>query len=370
MTGNPLVNLSFLFSQPTGIATYATNLLPHLKPLNPTLLNSSAMAQYLPEVDSFPCYPIPDNLSPAQGSKGHLRRLLWTQFQVPSIYRQEQANLFFSPIPEAPLYNKCRSVVMMHDIIPLRFPNRFSPLTPYYRYYIPQVLQQAKHIICNSQATATDIIDFYHIPASKVTPILLAYDAHHFQPHGQASMAHSPSNPYFIYIGRHDPYKNLHRLISAFAALPHCQDYQLWLAGSTDGRYTPKLKVQAEELGISAQVKFLNYVDYDQLPVMLAQANALVFPSLWEGFGIPVLEAMACGTPVITSKISSLPEVAGDAAILVNPYSVEEISQAMDQVVTDEKVCCQMSQASLTRASQFSWEKTGQATVEVLNRFL
>ena len=370
MTGNPLVNLSFLFSQPTGIATYATNLLPHLKPLNPTLLISSAMAESLLEVDGFSCHPIPDNLSPAQGSKGHLQRLLWTQFQVPSISRQEQANLFFSPIPEAPLYSKCRSVVMMHDIIPLRFPNRFSPLTPYYRYYIPQVLHQAKHILCNSQATATDIVDFFHIPASKVTPILLAYDAQHFQPPRQASMANAPSNPYFIYLGRHDPHKNLHRLISAFAALPHCKDYQLWLAGSTDGRYTPKLKAQSEELGISNQVKFLDYVDYDQLPGMLNQATALVFPSLWEGFGIPVLEAMACGTPVITSNISSLPEVAGDAAILVNPYSVEDISQAMDQVVRDEQLRSQMSQASLTKASQFSWEKTGQATVEILSNFL
>ena len=125
-----------------------------------------------------------------------------------------------------------------------------------------------------------------------------------------------------------------------------------------------------QELGISHQVKFLDYVPYDDLPKIIRSAIALVFPSLWEGFGLPVLEAMACGTPVITSNLSSLPEVAGDAAILIDPYKVEEITDAMQAIANETGLRSHLSQLGLQRATQFSWEKTGQATVEVLKRFL
>lgn len=355
-----LINLSFLTTKPTGITTYATHLFPHLKPLNPTLLTSQTIANYT-------CYPIPPNLNPDFGTKGHLRRLLWTQLVLPRIYHQGEAklsrrNLLFSPIPEAPLIANCRYIVTVHDLTALRFSKR-SLLSAYQRHYIPQVLAQAQHILCNSTATAQDITHFFNISASKITPILLAHDAKHFR------FLNLPRHNYFLYIGRHDPYKNLHRIITAFAALPS-RDYELWLAGPSDPRYTPNLKADLEHLGIANRVKFLDYVPYSQLPTVINSAIALVFPSLWEGFGFPVLEAMACGTPVITSNLSSLPEVAGDAAILVNPYNVEEITNAMQLLATDSGLRSRLSQLGITRANSFSWAKTGLATVEVLSRYL
>ncbi|MBW4561742.1 MAG: glycosyltransferase family 4 protein [Mojavia pulchra JT2-VF2] len=357
MSNLTLINLSFLSAKPTGITTYANNLFPYLQSLNPTLLIAQENA-------NFTCYPIPPNLTPDHGIKGHLHRLVWTQFQLPQIYKKLKSQLLFSPLPEAPLYANCRFVVMFHDLIPLRFPRRFSPLIPYHRYYTPQVLSQAQHIICNSQATAKDITKFYQIPTSKITSIPLAYDRSHFR------FLNLPTRNYFLYIGRQDSYKNVHRLITAFAALLNCKDYELWLAGSTDPRYTPNLKVQVEELGVTNQVKFLDYVPYSELPKIINGAIALVFPSLWEGFGLPVLEAMACGTPVITSNISSLPEVAGDAAILINPYNTGEITAAMQAVATDSGLRSHLSTQGIARANQFSWEKTGQATAEVLSRYL
>jgi glycosyltransferase involved in cell wall biosynthesis len=260
---------------------------------------------------------------------------------------------------------------MVHDFIPLRFPKRFSPLTPYHRYYVPEVLSQAEHIICNSQSTAQDIVKFCHIPVNKITPILLAYDSQYFRPMiEEDSKYRSPHSPYFLYIGRHDPYKNISRLISAFANLPSNHEYQLWLAGPSDDRYTPALKKQVQELGLTNQVKFLDYVSYADLPKIISGAIALVFPSLWEGFGLPVLEAMACGTPVITSNLSSLPEVTGDAAILIDPYKVAEITDAMQAIATQSGLRSHLSQLGLQRASLFSWEKTGKETVDVLKRFL
>ncbi|WP_392533942.1 glycosyltransferase family 4 protein [Nostoc sp. C117] len=352
-----IINLSIIFSRPTGISNYAKNIFPYLKTLNPTLLTAESYSE-------FNCYSVPDNLTPAQGTKGHIRRLFWTQFQLPQIYKNLKSNLLFSPLPEAPLYGNCRFVVMVHDFIPLRFPKRFSPLTPYHRYYIPQVITQAEHVICNSLSTAKEITDFFHIPVSKITPILLAHDRHHFR------FLNLPTSNYFLYIGRQDPYKNLQRLITAFAALPNNGDYELWLAGPTDERYTPVLKAQVEELGITNQVKFLDYIPYSELPKIINGAIALVFPSLWEGFGFPVLEAMACGTPVITSNLSSLPEVAGEAAILIDPYNRGEITEAMQAIATDAELRSRLSSLGITHSQQFSWEKTGKATAEVLSRYV
>ena len=354
-----LINLAVLFDRPTGIATYAQNIIGSLASLQPTLLS----AVDFPNCDR---YPIADNMTPAQGSKGHLRRLLWTQFQLPQIYRQLQADLIYSPIPEEPLYSQTRSVVMCHDLIPLRFPRRTSPLTNYFRYVVPQVLKQAEHIICNSQATANDLVSYYGIKANKITPILLGYDRTNFYPRATAN---NSETPYFLYLGRPDPYKNLSGLITAFAAMPN-QDYHLAIAGSSDPRFTPQLQQQAESLGIAHRIKWLDYLDYAELPVVISNALALVFPTLWEGFGLPVLEAMACGTPVITSNLASLPEITGDAAVLVDPYQTEEITFAMLAVAEDRELRSQLQKLSLQQVQKFSWKKTGEETKEVLNRFL
>ncbi|MTJ46711.1 glycosyltransferase family 1 protein [Dolichospermum sp. UHCC 0259] len=351
------INLSFLLTKPTGTTTYALNLLPHLEKLEPILLTSQSFPDYK-------CYPTPNNLTSEQGLKGHFNRLLWTQFQLPKIYKNLKSQLLFSPIPEAPLYTNSRFIVTAFDMIPLRFPKRFSPLTTYHKYYTPEVFKQAEHIICISESTANDIIQFYQIPSNKITPILLAGDNSHFQ------FLNLPTRNYFLYIGRQDPYKNLQRLITAFSALPNRNDYELWLAGPYDQRYSPLLETQTQELGISHLVKFLNYVSYEELPRIINQALALVFPTLWEGFGLPVLEAMACGTPVITSNISSLPEVAGDAAILINPYKIGEITAAMQAIINDSELRKELSEKGLKRVNQFSWKKTGKATVEVLKQYL
>jgi glycosyltransferase involved in cell wall biosynthesis len=349
-----LVNLSFAPSKPTGWLNYSLNLLPELNNLDINVL-----APF--EIPNINCHQSPSNLTTECGIKGHFQRLLWTQFQIPKLYRQLKSNLLFSPIPEAPLFSDCRYIITLHDLIPLRFPEEFSAAQSFYcRSYLPAVVKQAEHIICNSLTTAIDIQNFLKVPEKKITAIPLAYDKKHF------TFLDLPRKNYFFYYGRHNPYKNIYRLITAFAALPDYKNYELWLAGPYDKRYTPILINQTEELGVTNQVKFLDYVSYKELPKIINQAIALVFPSLWEGFGFPVLEAMACGTPVITSNISSLPEVAADAAILVNPYSTNEITEAMQTIATNTSLRLQLSTKGITRANEFSWQKTGQKTVELL----
>ncbi|MDT9185217.1 glycosyltransferase family 1 protein [Limnospira sp. PMC 289.06] len=350
-----VINLSVVIPKPTGISVYAANIIPWLKPLEPLLLTADDIAGY-------ECQKVPNNMTPEHGTKGHLRRLIWTQFKLPLIYRKSGYKLLFSPLPEAPLYTGCRSIVMAHDLIPLKFPKRGSRLTAYFKSYVPAVLKQAQHIVCNSEATGNSLVEMLGISARKITPILLGYDRQRFQ------FLDLPTQNYFLYIGRHDHYKNLPRLITAFSQLP--KDYELWLAGPSDSTYTPLLKQQVKELGLREQVKFLDYVAAEELPSIINRAIALVFPSLWEGFGFPVLEAMACGTPVITSNLASLPEVAGEAAILINPYEVEEISAAMKTLISDPQISGQLRHKGLSRCQEFSWQKTGQQTVEVLARYM
>jgi glycosyltransferase involved in cell wall biosynthesis len=353
-----------LVEKPTGITNYINNILPYFS----TLEYSSLLA----EKYSYEGYKNPDfiseKLSPDNGSKGHFLRLKWTQFQLPNIYHNLKASLLFSPVPEMPLFSKTKAVVMVHDLIPIRFPKKNSPLTPYFRYYIPQVCRQAQHIICNSQATADDIINYFGISATKITPIHLGYDQKKFRVIN--NLKKEKKNPYFLYLGRHDPHKNLTRIIYAFANFKQCKNYELWLAGPPDVRYTPLLKQLAEELGITKQVKFLDYVSSDYLPILINQAQALVFPTLWEGFGFPVLEAIACGTPVITSNISSLLEIAGKAALLVNPFEIDSISDAMNLIAEDDNLRKQLKELGLKRAINFSWEKTGTETVKVIEKYL
>ncbi len=356
MTMKLLVNLTFIPTKPTGHAVYAQNLIPYLKDLDPLLFTAQPIAD-------FHCHLVSGSMNPDRGTKGHLQRLGWTQFQLPRIYQKLNSQLFFSPIPEAPLFTRCRSIVTLHDFIPLRFPRR-SPLTLYHRYYIPQVLAQAQHILCDSAATAQDAMDFCGIPARKLTVVPLAHNASHFR------WLDLPTRNYFLYVGRPDPHKNLPRVLSAFAQLAQASDYELWIAGPPDPRYTPVLAAQAAALGITQQVKFLSYVPYAELPTLLNQAIALVFPSLWEGFGLPVLEAMACGTPVITSNLSSLPEVAGDAALLVDPYNVDAIANAMQALLTEANLRPHLQQLSLARAQEFSWQKTAIATATILQQYL
>ena len=350
-----LLNLAVLSPKPTGISVYARQVVPHLRDLHPLVLS----AQPWPDLDRR---SIPANLTPAQGSRGHLQRLLWTQFCLPQIYRQHRSTLIFSPLPEIPLGWGCRSVAMVHDLIPLRFPQRRSALTLYFRQVVPWVLRQAVHLLCNSQATALDVIRRFRIPEHKITPIPLAYDAQHFRPLGL------PRRNYFLYVGRPDPHKNVERIIRAFALVPG--ERELWLVGGYDRRYTPQLQGLGVALGLGDRLRFLDYVPHGDLPRLYGQALALVFPSLWEGFGLPVLEAMACGTPVITSQGSALPEVAGDAALLVDPYGVGDIAAAMGAIADDQGLAPQLTAAGLAQVQRFSWQKTGAATAQILGDLL
>lgn len=350
-----LFNGSYLGQRPTGIGVVARELVTALDPARVPLLD--------PTGSERPCsVAIPADLSPEHGRAGHLRRLLWTQQQLPRLLRRSGAPLLLSPLPEAPLGRGLRSVVLAHDLLPLRYP-QLSPLLAYHLAYVPLVLHRAVRVLCNSEATAREVHQRLGVPARRLVPIRLGFNPGKLRPLGLER------RPFFLVLGRHDPHKNLERVLRAFAGLRQ-SDHRLAMVGPQDDRYTPRLRRLAVELGIAERCDWTAWVSDQKRLELLNRCRGLVMASLWEGFGLPALEAMACGAPVISSTAGALPEVVGDAALLVDPRSVTAISSAMDELIHSPWLGKDLSERGPVRAQRFSWQEAAAQVEAVLHSVL
>ncbi|MCP9849560.1 glycosyltransferase family 1 protein [Cyanobium sp. Morenito 9A2] len=349
-----LFNGSYLCRRPTGIGVVARELVAALDPALVPLLD--------PLSGERPgSVEIPSDLSPEHGRDGHLRRLLWTQRELPKLMREGGAPLLLSPLPEAPLLAGVHSIVLAHDLLPLRYP-QLTPLLAYHLAYVPLVLHRAVRVLCNSEATAREVHGRLGVPLRRLVPIRLGFNPGQLRPLGLERQ------PFFLVLGRHDPHKNLERVLKAFAALAD-REHRLTLVGPHDRRYTPKLQRLAGELGIASRCDWIPWVSDLERLQLLNRCRALVLVSLWEGFGLPALEAMACGAPVIASRAGALPEVVGEAAVQVEPRRTPEIRAALAALIAQPDLARRLSAAGQQRASGFSWSDTA-AQVEGLLREL
>ncbi len=302
---------------------------------------------------------IPSNLSPGQGFKSHLRRLYWIQTNVPKLMKDSNAEYFLSPLLEVPLFTGIKSIVLAHDLIPIRYPS-ISFLTLYHLIYVPLVLNQSKLILCNSTCTANDLHSFYHVPRHKLYPIKLGFNHKKFYPISKTRQR------FFLIIGRHNPYKNLERVIKAFA-YSKIDNYKLIFVGPFDKRYTPSLVRLIKDLNLTHLSEWRDWIDDDEKLSLLNECQALIIASLWEGFGLPALEAMACGTPVIASNRGALPEVLGDYGYLINPFSIQSIASAMKAVINDKKCFEKALQEGPLRAGSFNWLNTARTIEKIIH---
>lgn len=301
---------------------------------------------------------IPNNLSPAAGFKNHFRRLYWLQRSIPNIMKKLNAEYFLSPLLEAPLFTNVKSIVLAHDLIPLRYPS-ISFLTLYHLIYIPLILNQSKLILCNSISTANDLYDFYKVPRRKLFPIKLGFNNQKYYP------LNKTRKKFFLIIGRHNPHKNLERVIKAFL-FARINNYKLVFVGSFDKRYTPRLIQIVEELNLRHLCVWKGWIDDEEKLLLLNECQALIIASLWEGFGLPALEAMACGTPVIASQRGALPEVIGNYGYLVDPFNIQSISSAMNAVVNDKKSFENALEEGPVRAASFNWFDTARSIEKII----
>ncbi|UPM49238.1 glycosyltransferase family 4 protein [Synechococcus sp. A10-1-5-1] len=342
-----LLNYKPVLHHPTGIGVYANAVLPVLQDFEHVVIPGGGSG----------------------GGKQRLRRLAWSQFQLPRLAKQVKADLIFTPAPEGYLGKQVvPQVVMVHDLRPLSHPE-CSLQSLYFKNWVPQLLRQSRHIITNSTFTSLEICKATGVPEDKISAIPLGYDSEHFYPSETKQTLHH--RPYLLHVGQAYPHKNLQRLIHAFNAIEHrFPAVDLVLLGKPHPSETQKLQQLTSELGLSTRVIFKSYVSYGDLPNWYRGALAFVYPSLWEGFGLPILEAMACGCPVITSLGSGTQEVAGTHALLVDPFSAPDIQEKISQLLDSKKTRDAFSRLGLERTSQFSWDVTTRRTAAVMDTIL
>ena len=299
---------------------------------------------------------------------------LWTHLRLSAEMVARPPDLLFVPAHVLPLIHPRRSVVTVHDLGYLHYPGAHRPADRRYLDWSTRWnARQATAVLADSAATRADLVRAYGVEPGKIHVVYLGRDESLAPVRDISALAavrarYGIHERYLLYVGTLQPRKNLARVIDAFARLsgpPALAGVQLVLAGKRGWLYDD-LFGRGERLNLQGRVLFPGYIEDADLPALLSGALAFVFPSLYEGFGIPVLEAGACGVPVITSNTSSLPEVAGDAALLVDPHDVDAIAEAMYRLVTDEALRADLVRRGLENVKRFSWEKCARETLAVL----
>lgn len=257
-----------------------------------------------------------------------------------------------------------KTLLTVHDLSFVRAPETTTPvLKAYLDVVVPRSVRRATHVLADSQATKDDLVELYGTPPEKIT-VLLGGANPEFKPVADLAARQAarqryniPDNPYIFSVGTVQPRKNYARLIEALALLgPAFSDMHLVIAGGR-GWLDGPIYQSVESLGLTNRVHFTGFVRDEDLPALYTESVCLAYPSLYEGIGLPVLEAMACGIPVVTSNISSMPEIAGEAALLIDPYNVDELTDALRHVLTDESLRADLVSRGFEQAAYFTWDR-------------
>ncbi|MGQ0735300.1 MAG: glycosyltransferase family 4 protein [Acidobacteriota bacterium] len=288
------------------------------------------------------------------------------QVRIPLTLVRERAHLLHEPHYVLPAAVRCRSVVTIHDCIHLMFPQYLpgSLAHLYARGAMWTAVRKADRILTVSEASKRDILRFFDIPAERVEVIYNAIDERFLEAPDEGEMwrirqRYQLDHPFVLYVGNVKPHKNLERLIEAFgqARASGLDNLRLLIIGDQVSKFPP-LRQAVHKNRLDKFVRFLGFQPYETLSAFYRLARAFAFPSLYEGFGLPPLEAMACGTPVVTSNVSSMPEITGESALLVDPYDSASIASGLVQAVTDEALRADLSQRGIKRAREFSWARS------------
>jgi glycosyltransferase involved in cell wall biosynthesis len=344
-----------------GIGTYVRNLLRYLARID----ESTEYVVLCKAADQ----PLVATLGPnfravAESSPGYSIR---EQVAVPIDLRRERAALFHAPHYVLPPLTPCKAVVTIHDCIHLRFP-QYLPNKLGYAYArgsLWMATHRSDRILTVSEASKRDILDYFHVRPEKIDVIYNGIDERFGQSPPEDDIArirerYQLNDPFILYAGNIKPHKNLERTIQAFHLLRRQSEFEnikLVIIGDEIAKYAA-LRHAVHRYKLHKYVRFFGFVPDSTLAILYRLAAVFVFPSLYEGFGLPPLEAMASGTPVITSNVSSLPEVVGEAALLVDPLQCEDIADAMRKVLTDAALRHDLRQRGLARAQHFSWERS------------
>ncbi|SJN57349.1 D-inositol 3-phosphate glycosyltransferase [Vibrio ruber DSM 16370] len=303
--------------------------------------------------------------SDCRGVKGHL----WEQLLLPKSL--DTGSLLWSPSNTGPLYIKSRHVVTIHDLAPLDNPEWTSfKFRTYYLYLLPRLLKKVNHIITISEFTKSRIIEYVDIDESKISVIPNGVDKNnHFSYDSNCcesiklNMGISDKR-YVLSVSSIEPRKNIKGILHAWSKIVDLIDDDIWLV--LVGKTNPHIFSDVGVKNIPKRVKFVGFVEDQWLPFMYKFSEAFIYVPFYEGFGLPPLEAMSHGSPVITSNCTSLPEVVGNSALLVNPYCVDEIAQGLKSILSDSRLRNEYVRKGYEQSEKFSWKSTAEKTYSVL----
>ena len=343
-----------------GIGTYVRNLLRQLSQLD----HDSEYILLCRREDRSVADELGENFRAVTESSSQYS--LGEQISIPVRLGRTSPDLFHTPHYVLPVLTPCRSIVTIHDCIHLIFPEylRNRMAHTYARTMFWTAVNRASRILTVSEASKRDILRFFGVADDKVTVIHNAIDDRFYKDPPEEHIVrvrerYQLSGRFLMYAGNVKPHKNIERLIDAFVLLRRdgLDDLKLLITGSEISRYAT-LRRAVHRHNLHKHVRFLGYQSEETLATLYRLADVFVFPSLYEGFGLPPLEAMASGTPVIVSNVSSLPEVVGDAGVLVNPYEPRAIADGIQRVLVDRTLRENLIKRGLIRAKSFSWAKS------------
>jgi glycosyltransferase involved in cell wall biosynthesis len=306
------------------------------------------------------------------------KNILWHQLELPGIVQRLGLDVLHVPSYRRLLWRRpCALVATIHDLAPFRLPKKYDWARMVYgRVVVRQLAHRQDEIVAVSRTTAADIREFFQIPAEKITVIHNGLDHSRFSPEGRddagalIAQRHGLRPPFFLYVARLEhPAKNHARLIAAFNRFKTQapSPWQLVLAGS-DWHGAAVIHDLVRRSPFAPDIRTLGFVGDAELPLWYRAAGAFVYPSLFEGFGLPPLEAMACGCPVLASSDGAVGEVCGGAAACADPRDVADLTAQMTRLATDPKLRERLREAGLQRVRQFDWQQTAAATLEIYAR--
>lgn len=301
----------------------------------------------------------------------------WEEIDIPNILNDTGIDAYLVPQNGIglPREKKCPFIITLHDVIPYRMPDTVGPqYMQIYSREIPEIIPMTDAIITVSDYSKKDIARSLNYPIDRIFVTHLAAEDIYFPQNKSlcrefVSKKYGINNKFILYVGGFSPRKNIKGLIQAFSLIKHKlkEPFNLVILGKK-GRSYYDYRDTAYELGLKDDVIFTGYVPVEELPLFYNAAHIFCYPSFYEGFGLPPLEAMACGTPTIASNITSIPEVLGDDAVYINPQDVHDISDKLLSLIEDEALRLQISFKGLRRSSMYSWKRTAVETIQVLTK--
>ena len=301
------------------------------------------------------------------------RRILLENFSLPVNFRKHNFNLYHSPNYVLPYFSSLPSVLTIHDLLTLNCPELCQTESAlYFRFFLPHSVKKAIKIIAVSDTVKKDILDHFNIPEKKVDVIYHGIN-HRFKKSNNEVILKKYDLPkkYILFVGNIEPKKNLERLVQAFNLLKKDTDlpHKLVIAGKKGWKYKSVFST-ITRLKIANEIIITGYIPEDDLPSVYSMSDLFAFPSLYEGFGIPPLEAMACEVPVLVSNQGALPEITGGKCLQVNPFDIHEIAQGMHRLLSDGHLRKKTVLAGIEWVKRFTWEKAAEETLSIYKQVI